>query len=388
MAFSGTTYNNVAGATTAAPGQTVQSAVWNNIHTDLATALTQVMSQVVSIVSFKNILAANGSFDVWQRGAGSSASFAVGASTTQYTADRWYITTGANEASTVAAATNLTNNSLLACTVNRNSGQTGTTAYVFGYPLDSEEVQRIRGNKVTFSAVVKAGANWSPASGTLTSVVFVGTGTPQKAGAAAANFTTPTTVLSISTNLTAGGGNTAISGSSSAVVPVSATQGEVQFTWTPVATAGAVDTLFIDDVQLENDLSSTTWTPSQYDRIPLEMQLELCKRHYISTFNYGTLPAQAGGQAGSLQSLGLSTTQKSAIFWAFPVEMRTTPTITTFNPTVTSANWQDHTTSVSVLAVVDASAPGTKGVFITTSVTTSMAANDLLYIQAQADAGL
>ena len=70
MPFSGVVFANVSGAETAAPGQIVQSTVWNNIHTDYGTALTQLMSQMTTLVSNRNILEANGSADVWQRGAG------------------------------------------------------------------------------------------------------------------------------------------------------------------------------------------------------------------------------------------------------------------------------------------------------------------------------
>ena len=45
MPFSGNVYTPPPGAENAAPGQVVQSAVWNSIFTDIATALTAVMNQ-------------------------------------------------------------------------------------------------------------------------------------------------------------------------------------------------------------------------------------------------------------------------------------------------------------------------------------------------------
>lgn len=45
MPFSGNTYTPPTGSENAAAGQVVQSAVWNAIFTDLASALTQVMNQ-------------------------------------------------------------------------------------------------------------------------------------------------------------------------------------------------------------------------------------------------------------------------------------------------------------------------------------------------------
>lgn len=45
MPFSGNLYTPPSGAESAAPGQVVQSATWNSIFTDLASALTAVMNQ-------------------------------------------------------------------------------------------------------------------------------------------------------------------------------------------------------------------------------------------------------------------------------------------------------------------------------------------------------
>lgn len=388
MAFSGTTYNPVSGAETAAAGQIVQSAVWNNINTDYATALTQLMSQLVAVISHKNILGANGSADIWQRGAGSSSSIAVASAITAYTADRWYLTNVASLASVVSAATALSNDSLLSCKILRNAGNTATGTQVFGYPLDNDEVQRMRGNKVTLSGIIKAGANWSPTSGTLTVTLYVGTGAPAKRGG---GFTNETNVLSIATNLSAGGAATAISGTSSAIVPITATQGEVQFSWSPTGTAGADDSFTFDDMQLECDLSSTTWTPSQFDRLPFSICLRMCQRFYVKTFPYGVAPAQTGGVSGALAIRNGVAAGQIGIFWQYPVVMYATAAVTSFNTSAANANWRDTTAAADIVSSVD---PGTsaneKGVLISgaTATGTANGVNHLLYIHAQADAGL
>src|SRR5271170_5972907 len=98
MPFVGPIYTPPAGAESATPGAVVQSAVWNAVFTDIAAALTQLATQANTTPTWANILSPNGGFTIWQRGAGGSASFSVNASSTQYTADRWYITTGANQA--------------------------------------------------------------------------------------------------------------------------------------------------------------------------------------------------------------------------------------------------------------------------------------------------
>lgn len=331
--------------------------------------------------ALRNILMDNGGFEIWQRDAGSAASIAVGASTTAYTADRWYVITGANQASVVAATVGLTNASNIAAKVTRNNAQTGVTAYTFGYPLDTDEVVRMRGNKVTISAVLKGGANWSPTSGTITGTLYVGTGAVAKRGG---GFVGETSVVAMTANVTPGGAAASASAVSAATVPTNSTQGEFQFTWTPTGTAGADDSITIDDVQIEIGVFA-----SQFERVPFDMILHKCKRHFLKTFPYGTVPAQNAGLAGSLGFTSQITTAGSAfIQWDFPVEMRATPAITTYNPSATNANWRDVTGAGDVLVLVDTnSAKSSKGVFIG-SQTTALTAVHNLYIQAAADSGI
>jgi len=325
---------------------------------------------------FRNIIGDNGGFEVWQRGAGSSASIAVGASSTAYTADRWYLTTGANQASIVSAVTGLTSGSGFAGKVIRNSGQTGTTAIVFGYPLDTDELARMRGNKVTISGTVKAGANWSPASGTITMTLYVGTGAGGFAGET--NVVTQTANVSVSTQ------QAFQFATSAAVVPANATQGELQFAWTPVGTAGADDSMTFDDIQLE-----VAQFASVFERIPFERMLEGCNRHYVKTFPYGTAPVQNGTIVGALGFTGQVAVAKTVFTqWNFPVEMRATPTITTYNPTQANANWRDQTGGADIAVLVDTnSAKSSKGVFIGSQTNAPTAGNNN-YIHASADAGI
>ena len=60
MPFSGNTYEPVAGAITAAPGQVLQSAIWDAINTDYAAAFTLLMTQLNTTPTWANILAPNG----------------------------------------------------------------------------------------------------------------------------------------------------------------------------------------------------------------------------------------------------------------------------------------------------------------------------------------
>ena len=385
MPFSGNVYTPPTGAENAAPGQVLQSAVWNAIFTDMAAAITQLATQANTTPTWSNILAPNGGFAIWQRGAGSSASIAINASTTAYTADRWYLTTGANQACTVAAATGLTTAAppSHAAKVQRNNAQTGVTALIFGYPLTADEAERLRGQMVSFSGAAKAGANWSPASGAFTINLFVGTGTAQKAGAAGVNFTNVTNPLSIVVDLTAGATNTAITGTSSGTVPTTTTQGEVQVTWTPVGTASTDDSITFDQFCLVAGS-----IVQSFSDLPFEESLKECKRFYRKSFPYGTAPAQNAGVAGALAVIPQATSQISFYVQFESIELYATAAMTTYNPSGTSSSWLNTVANVSVTAAIDATYPTGKGVMLYTASSVGVTADSTMLIHYSADAGL
>jgi len=372
-------YDQVPGAVTAVAGQTIQSAVWDNIHGDVGTALQEIAQLVLEGRAFRNVLSPNGGLEVWQRGAGSSAVISVPASTTAYTADRWYLATGANQAHTVSAVAGIVAGSMLAAAIQRTAAQTGTGLVTFGFPLSTEEVVMLRGQQIALNMFVSTGAAWSPLNGTVHVDFYVGTGNPAKRGG---GFPNENHVLSVSSNVAAGSGATNLVGVSSGTVPITATAGELQITWTPNGTAGATDTLNIDDVQL---------TPAgfefSYDRLPFQVMLEMCKRHYRKTFPYNVAPAQGAGIPGSLSFMSQAAAQ-FGVYWQFePNALRTTAAYTTFNPQGTSSNWQDITGAASIAVSVDtANGSSPSGVLIY-GVSVS-AADHLVYIQAVADASI
>lgn len=378
MPFTSGVFANVAGASSAAAGQIIQSAVWNNIHTDYSTAFNQLMGQLLASPSNRNIAWMNGGFEIWQRDAGSSASIAVAASTTAYTADRWYIATDANEASVVAAQTGLSDESQLCARIQRNAAQTGTNTTRFAYPLDTDEIIPCRGNIISLIFRVRAGANWSPTSGTLNILVYAGTGAVGKRSGTP--YTGETSVISSSVNLTT---TTAlVSVTSAVVVPTTTTQMEIQFNWAPTGTAGAADYFEIDDLQLEPNLSANTWTPTNYDRIPFSQMLQGCKRHYQKSFPYA-VSATYGASASSAISMVPNTFGN--MFWIMCPELRTSPSVLTLSPvTATSSAWINVGVSASTTASIIA---GSRGIAIYTAVSVATTGS-LNLIHAVASAGI
>jgi hypothetical protein len=333
-------------------------------------------------VSYRNILSANGGLEVWQRGSGATASIAVAVSTTVYTADRWYITTGANQQFTVANASGLTLPSQCCAKVQRNSGQTGNTVVTFGYPLTSDECIKLRGQFISFQFVGATGANWSPSSGTLNYDVYFGTGSEAKRGG---GFTGETHPITGSINFTTSATATLSTVTGSAAVATTVTQGEMQFTFTPTGTAGANDWVELDDVQLEPQLGCSVFERPSFSESMME-----CKRHFVKTFPYNTAPLQSAGLTGAIGAPAAGAggiALEAFAMWRFPISMRSSPSITTYNPSNNNANWRDVTGAADVAVTVDPDSTISPDVVCIQSHTASVNA-DNVYIHAIADAGI
>ena len=390
MAFGSTgVYAQLPGAITAAAGQTIQSSVWDAVHTDFGSSLTALGTCLVTDPVPRNALSANGGLEVWQRGAGGAASLGYTASATAYGPDRWYIATGANQAATISQQTGLIGGSQWCAQVQRNSSQTGTSAMTFAYPLDLDEIVRCRGKKVSLSFVAAGGANWSPASGTLVATLYTGTGSVQKAGAAAANFTGPTTVLTVPTNIPVSSGPVSVATISSAVFPAAATQAELQFTWTPTGTAGANDWFQLDDVMLDSSPAPGQGFQTAYERLPFDFQLFQCKRHFWKTFAYGTAPVQSAG-AGTGELMGIAgKAAGTAQFMPFrnPVTLRATPGVTLYNPAAANAQVRDETAAADCSSSSGAGLTA-EGGYISTTGNAGGTVGNLLGVHLIIDAGV
>lgn len=285
----------------------------------------------------------NGDMQIWQRGAGGAASFAVPASTTQYTADRWQILTNANQACTIAQSAGATSGSWLA-KIQRNNGQTGTGVIEFCTSLTRDMCIGAAGNVITVSMKVKAGANFSAASSQIGIRVWTGTGTTDISGINGA-FTGASAVIATTAVISSTLTSFAVS---SAAVGSTVTQIACELNFTPVGTAGADDSFSVTDFQCE---ISPYQTP--YQRRAFGDELALCKRFYQKTFLYGTAPAQNAGtgtgeftfsapKAGALLNY--------ATYLLYPIELRANPTITYFNTAAANAQIRDQTAAADFTA--------------------------------------
>lgn len=287
-------------------------------------------------VTGNNILI-NGDMQVWQRGAGGSAAIAAAASTTKYTADRWQIATGANQACTVTQTAGATSGSWVA-RVQRNSGQTGTGNIQFCQTALIDACIGAASNVVSISFKAYAGANYSPTSSILNVQLITGTGTTDLS--ALTGFTGSATQ---STTVTLTGSLTQFSFSSSALGST-VTQLAANFYMTPTGTASTDDSFYITDIQMEIAPQATN-----FQRRDFGYQLDACHYYYYKTFNYATAPAQnAGTSTGEFydyQRSTLAAGSEALNFKSFPGPMRAAPATTLYNPAASNAQVRNLTNS-------------------------------------------
>ena len=253
----------------------------------------------------------NSAFQVWQRG----TSVSVAASTVTYTADRWQISTGANEAFTISRqATGDTTNLpsiQYAQRVQRNSGQTGTTIVYQGQAFETVNSIPFVGKTVTLSFYARAGANFTAASNNLGVALQTGTGTDQTLfGFTAAAFAI-NSAATLTTTWQRFTYTVALSSSITQLAPI--------FSYTPVGTAGAADYYEVTGVQLE---VGSVATPFHTFSTTLQGELAACQRYYYRNSPATTgIPLGQGSANGTRYVIGVI---------ALPVSMRVSPTSADF----------------------------------------------------------
>jgi len=280
----------------------------------------------------------NGGMDVWQRG----TSISVAASQSGvYTADRWQISTGANQActisrQTVSDSTNLPNIQY-SLRHQRNSGQTGTTQLPLVQSFETINSIPFAGKTVTLSFYARCGANFSPTSGAFTVYLVTGTGTDQNRLTTV--YTGDNTSITAVPNATTTWQRFVVSGT----IPSTATEISVYYIWAPTGTAGANDWIEITGVQIDVGTYTATTAPTfRRSQGTIQGELAACQRYYfrfdiqaINTFGFGFA----------------SSTTNGTFAIPFPVPLRTAATAleqsgTTTDYTVTNAAGNQAAASV------------------------------------------
>jgi hypothetical protein len=256
----------------------------------------------------------NSAYQVWQRG----TSISVAASTANaYTADRWGLVTGANQASTVSRQTTGDTTNLPAIQYcgrfQRNSGQTGTGTQYLSNAFESINSIPFAGKTVTLSFYARKGADYSPTSSALTAKLYSGTGTDQQSNTgytgAVAHINTTATLTATWQRFTA-----------SATVSSSATEISIEFSWTPTGTASTNDYFEVTGVQL--DVGSVA-LPFRTYAATIQGELAACQRYYVRFDN---------ASVNAIHGIGLAYDTTNTYFSnQLPVTMRTGPSAIDFS---------------------------------------------------------
>lgn len=247
----------------------------------------------------------NGAFDIWQRG----TSIAIPATTTTYTADRWYMYRATANVTISRQTTGDTTNLpfIQYCArIQRNNANTSTDSTQLNMAVESVNAIPFAGKTVTLSFYARKGANYSSASDALSVLLATGTGTDQLVG----GYTGYNALISQTATLT----TTWQRFSYTATIPSTITEWGLGFTYTPVGTAGASDYFEITGVQVEAGAVATPF--SRYSPT-IQGELAACQRYYWRSSSMQAYSVYAVGPA--------QNTTNATILVTTPTTMRIAP---------------------------------------------------------------
>lgn len=250
--------------------------------------------------------AVNGGFDFWQRGTTGNMNTAP-----YYGPDRFQVyRTGAATGGTYSQQTTSVPGFEYAVRLQRDAGNTSSTALNLATSLDSRDVASLTGGPVTVSFYARAGANMSAVSKAISFELVTGDGTN---GNLQSGFTTETiesqTAISLGSNFVR---YSATIDNLNAFV----TQFGIRISFVPVGTAGDNDWIEVTGIQIEQSDSVSPFRRAGYT--PLQEEL-LCYRYY-----YASEPdVYAGMFSGTVSGGGAYYAH-----YTLPTPMRATPDIT------------------------------------------------------------
>ena len=155
-------------------------------------------------------------------------------------------------------------------------------------------------------------------------------------------------------------------------IPSNATQIGFNYNYTPTGTAGANDYFDITGVQLEIAPQATPFSRAGGS---IGGELALCQRYYQSTYPLGVAPGSTSSNLWTM--IEMSETNRVLLPYEFPVQMRTSPTMTAYSPQTGTVNkWYNRSTASDV--TVSSFAAGPAQVFYNTLSAGQTAGNQML----------
>jgi hypothetical protein len=275
-----------------------------------------VQTSAASPYGMKNRII-NGDYRIDQRYNGANVTCTPGGGL-NYVADRTFVyTPNGNMIAARVAGTNTGTAYAF-----RIYGNTSATGFNIGQRIENLNVSDLAGKTVTISATVYS-------SGAFNSVgMYAYCATSANSGYGSGNNASGTI------NIAAGLSNVAVT----FTMPSTASFGfEAGFGCPTLATGQYVD---ITNWQLEIGPTATA-----FERRMITTELQLCQRYFCSTFPLGVAPQQ---NYSSSQIMLPVSASNYACGWTFPVQMRTAPNITTYNPYNTNASFRVPSSSTDI----------------------------------------
>ena len=286
----------------------------SSIATD--TEVSAVSAQIPANVAGKNYLI-NGGFDFWQRGTSYSmtASWAYGAP------DRWgiqqYPTGGA---CTLSRSTDVPGGAIYSLKMQRTASSTNTSSMGIMQCVESSNAILLQGKTVTLSFWAKAGANFS--GGSLNAKIQTGTVADQELGLANGSYTGNIVAANTSPLIT----TTWTRYSVSVTLASNIKEISVNINWAGTGTAGADDSVYISNVQLEQSSVVTDFSRAGGNLVG---ELVACQRYYCKSYNLEIAPGTSSA-FGVVMGLA-SNSSYIATSLRFPVEMRVRPSMSLYS---------------------------------------------------------
>jgi hypothetical protein len=244
----------------------------DGVTSAIQTQLDSKLTTTTAITSNRNAII-NGAMNVWQRGTDSGTLGLGGGS--YIGPDRWWFYNNGFTSSITRQSPGSTLPQFRYCArIQRTSGQTGTSAFVFNSPQETINSLRFAGKTVTLSFYARASATVS-SNTSLRLSVRTGTGTDQSNLGAGA-YTGLDTPISFVPTLTSSWQRF----SGTAVFPSTATEFSVEIQFTPTGTAGAADYVEITGIQFEEGSIATPFEFEDYSET-----LAKCQRYYETGTN-------------------------------------------------------------------------------------------------------
>lgn len=288
---------------------------------------TETPQEAFSLISAgrKNIII-NGSMNIWQRGTSFLNLVSQGA--TNYTADRWNATRYSSGDHDVTRQEVNHLGFRYALRSERSVGDSSETSRYINQPIESSISRTLAGKYVTLSFYARRGAGMPTISGVNLSayIVYHVEDNWLDNGMFYIGFKNATAITASSKNLLLSTDFQKFE--LTGFIPSNVRQIGISF-GTPegLPTAIANDYFDITGVQLEE---GRTATPFEF-LLPME-ELELCQRYYCKSFNVETTPANGITNGDGEHQIQLISSGDPQIVVYWPVTMRSSPTVTLYNP--------------------------------------------------------